>query len=217
MRAAWGPWRPLLQSAREISFTISVMTVSSAVSLPLVLAWRSVASFESSRSPSFVLIFASGIVSLTPPLMCSGLLQVRGERAKKNWIERVIGGTEKRVLAVYGRWLWFFLRHRWISLAIWVICLLGTGYLFYIVPKAFLPIGDSSFALGASRCPEGRRITKMHTHQMQVEEVLHTNPAVDMTFTMSGNNAFFPANQGLVLAFWKPPDKRLLGLPWPGS
>src|SRR5260221_7568670 len=29
-----------------------------------------------------------------------------------------------------------------------------------------------------------------------------------MTFTMSGNNAFFPANQGLVLAFLKAPDKR---------
>jgi HAE1 family hydrophobic/amphiphilic exporter-1 len=31
---------------------------------------------------------------------------------------------------------------------------------------------------------------------------------VDMTFTLSGSNAFFPANQGLVLAFLKPPDKR---------
>src|SRR5207247_4989698 len=43
---------------------------------------------------------------------------------------------------------------------------------------------------------------------MHVHQPLHTNPAVDMTFTMSGNNAFFPANQGLVLAFLKPPDKR---------
>src|SRR6266481_3129936 len=142
------------------------------------------------------------------PLMCSGLLQERGERAKKNWIERVIGGTEKKVLAVYGRSLWFFLRYRWISLAIWVVCLLGTVYLFSVVPKAFLPIGDSSFALGVFVAQEGTSHYEMHTHQMQVEEVLHTNPAVDMTFTMSGNNAFFPANQGLVLAFLKAPDKR---------
>src|SRR5260370_25836297 len=48
----------------------------------------------------------------------------------------------------------------------------------------------------------------MHPTQMQGEEVLHTTPAVDMTFTMSGNNSFFPANQGLVLAFLKAPDKR---------
>src|SRR5438046_185936 len=141
-------------------------------------------------------------------IMCYGLLQERGERAKKNWIERVIGGTEKRVLSVYGRSLWFFLRYRWISLAIWVVCLLGTVYFFFIVPKAFLPIGDSSFALGVFVAQEGTSHYEMHTHQIQVEDVLHANPAVDMTFTMSGNNAFFPANQGLVLAFLKPPDKR---------
>src|SRR5947207_1696561 len=69
---------------------------------------------------------------------------------------------------------------------------------FYTVPKAFLPIGDSSFALGVFVAQEGTSHYEMHTHQMQVEEVLHTNPAVDMTFTMSGNNAFFPANQGQI-------------------
>jgi len=200
-----------LQSAREISFTILAMTISlAAVFLPLVFMSGLVGRiFREFSITIIVSIFASGIVSLTlTPLMCSGLLQVGGERAKKNWIERVIGGTEKRVLAVYGRWLWFFLRHRWISLAIWVVCLLGTVYFFYIVPKAFLPVGDSSFALGVFIAQEGTSHYEMHTHQIEVEDVLHTNPAVDMTFTMSGNNSFFPANQGLVLAFLKAPDKR---------
>src|SRR5207302_8912361 len=88
-----------------------------------------------------VSIFASGIVSLTlTPLMCSGLLQERGARAKKNWSERVIGGTEKRVLSVYGRSLWFFLWYRWISLAILGVCLLGNVYFFYSGAKAFPPI-----------------------------------------------------------------------------
>jgi hydrophobic/amphiphilic exporter-1 (mainly G- bacteria), HAE1 family len=201
-----------LQSAKEISFTILAMTISLAsVFLPLVFMSGLVGRIFREFSVTIIVsIFASGIVSLTlTPLMCSGLLQERGERAKKNWIERVIGGAEKRVLAVYGRSLWFFLRYRWISLAIWVVCLLGTGYLFYVVPKSFLPVGDSSFALGVFIAQEGTSHYEMHTHQMEVEEVLHTNPAVDMTFTMSGNNSFFPANQGLVLAFLKAPDKRL--------
>src|SRR5947209_5994988 len=200
-----------LNSAREISFTILAMTISlAAVFIPLVFMSGLVGRiFREFSITIIVSIFASGIVSLTlTPLMCSGLLRERGERAERNWIERVIGGAEKRVLAVYGRWLWFFLRYRWISLAIWVVCLLGTGYLFYIVPKAFLPIGDSSFALGVFIAQEGTSHYEMHTHQIEVEDVLHTNPAVDMTFTMSGNNSFFPANQGLVLAFLKAPDKR---------
>jgi len=211
MESGLGALEAALQSAREISFTILAMTISlAAVFLPLVFMSGLVGRiFREFSITIIVSIFASGIVSLTlTPLMCSGLLQERGERAKKNWIERVIGGAEKKVLSVYGRSLWFFLRYRWISLAIWVVCLLGTGYLFSVVPKAFLPIGDSSFALGVFVAQEGTSHYEMHTHQMQVEEVLHTNPAVDMTFTMSGNNSFFPANQGLVLAFLKAPDKR---------
>ena len=55
-----------------------------------------------------------------------------------------MGGMEKRFLGVYSKSLWFFLRHRWVSAVTWVICLAGTLYLFVSVPKAFLPIGDSS-------------------------------------------------------------------------
>src|SRR5947199_10680082 len=112
-----------------------------------------------------------------------------------------IGGSEKRVLAFYVRSLWFFLGHRLISLATWVICLAGTGYLFYIIPKAFLPVGDSSFALGVFVAQEGNSPYEMHKHQEEVESVLHANPAVDMTVTMSGDNTFFPANHVLVLVF----------------
>ena len=211
MEHGQGALEASLNSAKEISFTILAMTVSlAAVFLPLVFMSGLVGRiFREFSITIIVSIFASGIVSLTlTPLMCSGLLAERGEYAKKTWIERVIGGIEKRVLAFYGRSLWFFLRHRWISLATWVLCLAGTGYLFYIIPKAFLPVGDSSFALGVFVAQEGTSPYEMHKHQEEVESVLHVNPAVDMTFTMSGNNSFFPANQGLVLAFLKSPDER---------
>ena len=123
-------------------------------------------------------------------------------------MERVVGGIEKRVLKVYGDTLWFFLRQRWVSALIWVICLAGTGYLFYIVPKAFLPIGDSSFVRGVFVAQEGSSPEQMRQYQLQSEDALHANPAVDMTFTMSANSAFFPSNQGLLLAILKDPDKR---------
>ncbi len=206
MEHGQGALEASLNSAKEISFTILAMTVSlAAVFLPLVFMSGLVGRiFREFSITIIVSIFASGIVSLTlTPLMCSGLLAERGEYAKKTWMERVIGGIEKRVLEFYGRSLWFFLRHRWISLVTWVICLAGTGYLFYIIPKAFLPVGDSSFALGVFVAQEGTSPYEMHKHQEEVESVLHANPAVDMTFTMSGNNTFFPANQGLVLAFLK--------------
>src|SRR5207249_7416617 len=122
---------------------ILAMTVSLAcVFLPLVFMGGLVGRiFREFSITIIVSIFASGIVSLTlTPLMCSGLLQERGARAKKNWIERVIGGTEKRVLSVYGRALCISLRYRWISLAIWVVFLRGSCIFFFFVPQVFLPL-----------------------------------------------------------------------------
>jgi len=211
MESGQGALEAALNSASEISFTILAMTISlAAVFLPLVFMGGLIGRvFREFSITIIVSIFASGIVSLTlTPLMCSGLLEERGEKSKKTWVERVIGGIEKRVLAVYGRTLWFFLRQRWISLAVWFLCLGGTVYLFYIVPKAFLPVGDSSFSLGVFVAQEGTSPDEMHKHQEQVENILHKDDAVDVTFTMSGNNTFFPSNQGLVLAFLQDPDKR---------
>src|SRR6202007_2395647 len=115
---------------------------------------------------------------------------------------------EHRVLSVYGRWLWFFLRHRWISAVTWLICLLGTGYLFYTVPKSFLPVGDSSFIRGVLVAQEGTSPEQMHKFQDEAEKVLHANPAVAATFTMSGNSQFLPYNQAFLISFLKPPSKR---------
>ena len=200
-----------LKSAREISFTILSMTLSlAAVFLPLVLLGGLIGRiFREFSITIMVSILASGLVSLTlTPLMCARLLGQRGEGAKKTWMERVIGGVEHRVLDAYGRSLWFFLRHRWVSAVVWVICLLGTAYLFYVIPKSFLPVGDSSFIRGVMVAQEGSSPNQMHAYQTQAEAVMHANPAVDMTFTMTGNNQFLASNQGFLLAFLKDPKQR---------
>ena len=211
MEEGLGALEATLRSAREISFTILAMTISlAAVFIPLVFMTGLVGRiFREFSITIIVAIFASGLVSLTlTPLMCSRLLNRRGEGAKKTLMERVIGGIERRVLDLYGRSLWFFLRQRWVSALVWVVCLVGTGYLFYIVPKAFLPIGDSSFVRGVFVAQEGSSPDQMHAYQLQSEDALHSNPAVDMTFTMTGATGFLPSNQGIIFTILKDPDQR---------
>src|SRR5690348_16409246 len=48
----------------------------------------------------------------------------------------------------------------------------------------------------------------MHEYQAQIEDVLHANPAVNETVTLSGSSAFFQANQGVVLAILTDPSAR---------
>jgi len=201
-----------LESAKEISFTILAMTLSlAAVFIPLVLMSGLMGRIFREFSITIVIsILASGIVSLTlTPLMTSRLLSNRGKGTKKTWMERVFGAFERRVLDVYGRYLWFFLRNRWISAVTWAVCLAGTAYLFYVVPKAFLPVGDSSFIRGVLVAQEGTSPDQMRAYQTQAEKIMKANPAVRSTFTMSGNASFLGSNQAFLIAFLKDPKQRL--------
>src|SRR4051794_37567645 len=200
-----------ISSAREISFTILSMTISlAAVFIPLVFMSGLVGRIFREFAVTIVIaIFASGLVSLTlTPLMCARLLKERGHGVKKTWMERVIGGVEKRVLAFYGSSLWWFLRHRWVSPVIWVVCLAGTIVLFIFIPKAFLPPGDSSVIFGAFIAREGSSPSEMRALQNRVDETLHQDPNVITDFTLTGATGFLAANQGITFTFIQPPDKR---------
>src|SRR5438874_7376949 len=205
------PFQAAINSAKEISFTIMSMTISlAAVFIPLVFMTGLVGRiFREFAITIVIAIFASGLVSLTlTPLMCARLLKARGHGSKKTWMERVIGGIEKRVLALYGASLWWFLRHRWISPIIWVVCLAGTIVLFILVPKACLPACDSSVIFGAFIAREGSSTDQMHALQDRVDKMLHEDPNVITDFTLTGATGFLSANQGVTFTFIKPPEQR---------
>ena len=200
-----------LNSAREISFTILSMTVSlAAVFLPLVLMPGLVGRiFREFAITIVVAILASGLVSLTlTPLMCARMLKDRGRGASRTWMERLMGGVERRVLAAYGASLWWFLRRRWVSALTWALCLAGTVGLFMIVPKAFLPPGDSSVIFGLFIAAEGSSPDQMRALQERVDEVLHTDPNMVTAFTMTGNSQFLASNQGIMFTFIRPARER---------
>ncbi len=200
-----------LNSAREISFTILSMTVSlAAVFIPLVFMSGQVGRiFREFAVTIVVAIFASGLVSLTlTPLMCARMLKDRGQGLKQTLLERVMGAVERRVLGVYGSSLWWFIRHKWVSAAIWVVCLAGTIWLFMTIPKTFLPPGDSSGVFGFFMGKEGSSPEQMRAIQDRVEETLHQDPNVLMNFTLTGLGQFLPSNAGISFITIKPPSER---------
>jgi len=205
------PYEAAVHSAKEISFTIMSMTISlAAVFIPLVFMTGLVGRIFREFAVTIVIaIFASGLVSLTlTPLMCARLLKARGEGSKRTWMERVIGGIERRVLYLYGGSLWWFLKHRWISPIIWVICLAGTIWLFILVPKSFLPPGDSSVIFGAFIAREGSSPAQMRELQNRVDETLHEDENVITDFTLTGATGFLASNQGITFTFIRPPEER---------
>ena len=210
------PFEAAISSAKEISFTIMSMTISlAAVFIPLVFMSGLVGRiFREFAITIVIAILASGLVSLTlTPLMCARLLRQRGVGSKKTWVERVIGGIEKRVLNLYGGSLWWFLRHRWLSPVIWIICLAGTIWLFVLIPKTFLPPGDSGVIFGAFIAAEGSSPTQMRAYQDRVDEMLRNDPNVITDFTLTGATGFLASNQGITFTFIGPADSKRRPIP----
>ena len=177
-----------INSARQITFTIIAMTVSLAVVfLPLVMVTGIIGRIFREFSVTIIVsIFASGVVSITlTPMMCSRILGPRGE-GDRTWMERTVGGFFKRITAVYGRSLYFFLHHRWISAVTWVGCFAVTVWVFGLLPKTFIPSGDSGFIRGVVLCQEGISPDRIKVLQKEVDAILRKNPAVNETFTFAG-------------------------------
>jgi HAE1 family hydrophobic/amphiphilic exporter-1 len=200
-----------LNGAREISFTILSMTLSlAAVFIPLAflpgLMGRTLQEFAITI---IIAILASGIVSLTlTPLMVSRMLANREHKKRKPWMERqadrVLGG----VIRKYGNSLHFFLEHKWISALVWLVCMVGTIVLYLMLPQSLLPAGDSGFVRGIFFAQQGSSPERMHEFQDKVDNILASNPAVNMSVTISGLSGRLSSSQALALAFLKPTDER---------
>lgn len=201
-----------INSAKQISFTILSMTISLAVVfVPLVFMPGLVGRiFREFAVTIIVAIFASGIVSLTlTPMMCSRMLSLRGKGHRKTFMERAGSAVIDRVLLVYGRSLSWFLHYRWISLVIWIITLIGTIWLMSSIQKSFLPIGDSGFAMGALIAQEGASPDQMRRYQDQADAIIRADPAVQVSFSLTGLSQFLSPNMGFLIAFLEPRDQRM--------
>jgi len=210
METGQKPMEAAVNSARQITFTIIAMTVSLAVVfLPLVMVTGIIGRiFREFSVTIIVAIFASGIVSITlTPMMCSRVLGARGH-GDRTWMERTVGELFKKITTVYGRSLYFFLHHRWISALTWIGCFALTIWVFGLLPKTFIPAGDSGFIRGVILCQEGISPDRIKALQKEVDGILRKNPAVNESFTLAGFSQGFPSNQMLALAFLKDVSQR---------
>ena len=210
MEEGESPFAATIQSAKEISFTILSMTLSlAAVFIPLVFMEGQIGRVFKEFSITIIIsIVASGIVSLTlTPLMCARMLGARSAESKTT-LEKFANGLEAFFLKFYGKSLYFALRHKWVSVLSWIICLAGTLCFFKILPKTFLPAGDSGFIMGLMVAPQGTSPDQMKIYQARVDTALHSHPAIEKTITVTGIGQFLPAHTGFIFCFLKDREHR---------
>ena len=120
-----------------------------------------------------------------------------------NSVERVWDGLAN----VYDRCLKVVLRHQPATMLVSLFLLVGTIYLYMIIPKGFLPSEDIEQFNATTEAVEGIAYDAMVAHQKQVAEIVARDPAVAYVMSQLGGDVR-SINQGQLNVRLKPRAQR---------
>ncbi len=206
------PMQAAYDASKEIAFTILSMTISlAAVFIPVLFMGGIVGRLLHEFSVTIgVAILVSGFVSISlTPMLCSRFLrppQSEHHGRFYNAFERMFDSW----LKAYDVTLRLCLRHRALIMAVSIALLVGTGYLFVIVPKGFLPSEDQGRFMVNTEAAQGISYPDMARHQQEVAAILNSDPNVSTTNVMVGaiGSNGGALNSGRVWVELKPRDQR---------
>ncbi|WEO74906.1 efflux RND transporter permease subunit [Agrobacterium vitis] len=199
------------KGAGEIGFTIISISLSLiAVLIPILLLGGIVGRlFREFAVTLTIAIAISAFVSLTlTPMLASRFIRAtppqrrgrfyRAGEAFFNWL-----------LSLYARSLTPVIRHRYMTLAVFIGTIVATGYLFVIAPKGFFPEQDTGFIAGLSQASPDISFSEMAKLQERVSAIILKDPAVYSVFMdIGGGNGGNALNQGHVNITLKPLSER---------
>src|SRR5213594_1024300 len=114
------------------------------------------------------------------------------------------------MLDIYDHTLQWVLRHRPLTLALSILILIATGYMFVRIPKGFLPDSDNDQIMIQTEAEQGISYQEISRNQQMLADIVRRDPAVSDFFSrVSGNNAFNGGgNFGLLFLHLKPRIER---------
>jgi len=202
-----------LKASREIGFTILSMTFSLvAVFIPVLFLGGIVGRLLHEFSVTIVVaILISGFVSLSlTPMLGSRFLKSEHE-TRHGRAYRMLEGAFNLLTGWYERTLRVAMRFRLATLAVAILMLVGTVYLFRTMPTGFIPSQDSGFLFGAMLGPQDVSFEYMARHAHAVGDILRADPNVaDVGVFVPGITGGF--NSGVVFAHMKPRSQRALSV-----
>jgi multidrug efflux pump len=205
-----------LRGAREIGFTVISLTLSLiAVFIPLLFMTGLVGRmFREFALTLTIAVVASAVVSLTlTPMMCARLLRPAGDSeggATNRFTARFHELTE-RTVELYRRSLEWVLQRQPETLAVTLVTLAATVFLYVVVPKGFLPLQDTGLITAVTEAGTDVSFTEMQRRQHQVEDAIRRDPDVTGVVSVIGVSPINATpNAGRLSIMLKPRDDRHL-------
>ena len=174
------PLQAAFRGAAQIGFTIVSLTVSLiAVFIPLLFMTGVVGRLFKEFSVTLsVAVVVSAVVSLTlTPMMCGRLLRPAASEHPGRIARRSEAGFDA-MLAGYRRTLNWSFRHQGFVLLVGAATLVGTVWLYVIVPKGFMPQQDTGVLVGVTEAAQSVSIPRLAAAQSRAAAIIRQDPAV---------------------------------------
>jgi HAE1 family hydrophobic/amphiphilic exporter-1 len=205
------PFEAALKGSREIGFTIISITFALiAVFIPVLLMGGMVGRvFREFAVTITVAILLSAFVSLTlTPMLCARVLKSH-EGETQNVVLRAFEAMFKASLRGYEVTLDLMLKYRSVVMLMMIGTLIGTAWLYIVIPKGFFPVEDTGFINVTTEGPSDISFAAMYQRQLQIADVLRQDPAVDYINSTVGSGGPNPTNNyGRFFVALKPRHER---------
>ena len=209
------PLQAALDGSKEVNFTILSMTLSLAVVFLPVFFMPGVFGRLLHEFAVVIIsaVLVSGVVSVTlSPMLARRYLRPQHEK-RERWLYRKLESILDTSLRWYGWTLRWALRHRVVVMIFGFLVLVGTAWEFWIIPKGFLPSGDSGRIAVSTEANQGISFDAMKLHQQAINRILKADPSVVQFFSGIGGSFNNGMNNGRAFLHLKDrPDR-----PWSHS
>ena len=155
---------------------------------------------------STITISAFTALTLAPALAA---LFLEGEATHHGRFMQVVARGIDGIRAFYRRALPWIMGHRGVVLTVFALLLVGTVFMFKIVPTGFIPDEDQGFFVVIAQGPPGSSLEYTSNIMNQAEHVMLSQPDVQAVFSVAGFSfTGVGSNNGIAFARLKPWSER---------
>ena len=205
------PLRATIEGAGQIGFTVISISLSLiAAFIPLLFMGGVVGRLF--REFSVTLTFAiaiSTVVSLSvTPMICAHFVK-KPPSPNATWFDRIVEAVLRRMISAYTSSLDFVLRHRVLTLFVFLATIALTVDLYIKTPKGYFPQDDTGLIFGGTRASPEISFEAMKDLQQRVTEIVLSDPAVAAVGSSVGASTFNASvNNGRLFISLKPIAER---------
>src|SRR5436190_295474 len=205
------PLRATIEGARQIGFTVLSISISLVAAFtPLLFMGGVVGRLFSEFSLTLTFAIAiSTVVSLSlTPMICAHFVKA-APSPSATWLDRVVEKILSRAVTAYASSLDVVLRHRFLTLIVFLATIGLTAGLYVKTPKGFFPQDDTGLIFGGTRAAPDISFESMKELQQRATKAVLSDPAVAYVGSSVGASSFNASvNNGRLFVSLKPPSER---------